>query len=211
MERNEVPNRGWYFAIEGIRGEIQALEVLETINRTGNPSPELIPRKIDVGQVGAEVPGEEPGEVGARDADGPDLLHVAENYERATGVNHDVGDGEIGEVLEAGEPDPCKPAEAADGGEGAERQGELGREGNGGNGAVLEAEGLEGGEGPEGGEGESDVVGAVEEAEGEEVAERLGGVAEGDVVAEESWLSAGIFGGGNVERLEGSELFRVEG
>lgn len=163
-----------------------------------------------MGEVGSEVSGEEASKVGVGEGEGLDLLHVAEDYERARGVDEDVGDGEIGEVLEAGEPDAGEPAEAADAGEGAEGEGEVGGEGNGGNGAVLEAEGGESGEGFEGCEGESHVVGAVQEAEREEVAEWLGGVAEGDVVAEETGLGAGVLGGGYVERLESSQLLWVQ-
>jgi hypothetical protein len=69
---------------------------------------------------------------------------------------------------------------------------------------------VEGGEGLEGSEGESDVVwGAVGEGEGEEVAEGLGGVAEGGVVL----ALAGVLGGWDVEGLKGSQLLgsSVEG
>lgn len=65
------------------------------------------------------MPGEAPGEIGVRDRDGPELLHVAEDDEGAAGIDLDVGDGEIGEVLEAGEPDAGEAAEAGDGGEGS--------------------------------------------------------------------------------------------
>ena len=55
---------------------------------------------------------------------------------------------------------------------------------------------------------ERDVVGAVRESEGEEVAEGLGGVAEGGVGVEES-TSAWVFRSWDVEGLEGSYLFGV--
>lgn len=61
---------------------------------------------------------------------------------------------------------------------------EIGGEANRGNGAVEEVEGLDGGEGLEGCEGQSDVVGAVGESEGDEVAEGFRGVADGDVGVE---------------------------
>lgn len=144
-----------------------------------------------------------------RDGHRPELLHVAENDKGSRGIDLDIGDSEISEVLEAREPDASEPAEAVNAGEGVERGNEIGREADRGNGAVEELEGLEGGEGLESSEGQSDVVGAVGKAEGEDVAERLGGVAESGVGGEEGGLGAGVFGGWDVERLEGSELLWV--
>lgn len=92
-----------------------------------------------MGEVGNEVYGQEANEVGVGEGEGLDLLHVAEDYERAGGVDEDVGDDEIGEVLEAGKPDAGELVEAADAGEGAEGEGKVGGEGNGGNGVVLKA------------------------------------------------------------------------
>ncbi|KAM2481269.1 hypothetical protein PS1_004794 [Malus domestica] len=135
---------------------------------------------------------------------------VSEDDEGSRGIDLDVGDGEIGEVLEAGEPDAGEAAEGVDACEGVEGSDEVGGEADWSNGAVEELEGLEGGEGFEGGEGEGDVVGAVDEAEGKEVAEGLGGVAAGGVWGEDGGVCAGVFGGGNVEGLEGSELLWVE-
>lgn len=153
-------------------------------------------------EVRVHVVGEVSGEIRVGDRDGPELLHVPEDDEGATGIDLDVGDGEIGEVLEAGEPDAGEAAEAGDGGEGAEIEGEIGGEANRSDRTVEELEGLEGGKGLEGREGQSDVVGAVGKLESEEVSEGLGVVAESDVVADQSWLRAGVSGGRNVERLE---------
>lgn len=107
------------------------------------------------------------------------------------------------------EPDAGESAEAVKAGEGTEGGDEIGGETDGGDGAVDELEILEGGERFESGDGERDVVGAVDEAEGEQVAEGSGGVAEGGIV--EGGLSAWVFGGRDAEGLEGSQLFWVKG
>lgn len=109
--------------------------------------------------------------------------------------------------MEAAEENAGEFFQAVDGGEGAEVGGEAGGEVDRGDGrAVKELESGECGEGIEGRDGELDIVGAVGEEEREEVAEG------GGVVADDSGMkrSAGVFGGGDVEGLEGSELFRVE-
>lgn len=75
-------------------------------------------------------------------------------------------------------------------------------------GTVDELKILESVEGFECGDGQCDVVGAVREAEGKEVAKGFGSVAAGGVV--EGWLRAGVFGSRNIKGLECSLLFRVE-
>lgn len=87
----------------------------------------------------------------------------------------------------------------------------MGREVNGrGNvGAIEELKGLEGGEGLEGIVGERNVGGAVGEAQGNEVAEGFGGIAECCIV-EGSLLGTRVLGGGEVERLQGLELVWVK-
>lgn len=62
-------------------------------NQTGDSSLELITGKIDVGEVQIQVFGDTTGEIGVGDSDRPELLQVAENDERATGIDLDVGDG----------------------------------------------------------------------------------------------------------------------
>lgn len=160
-----------------------------------------------MGKVEIQVSGDITGKIGVGDGYGLKLLHVAENDIRTGGIDGSGGDGEVGEVMEVREPEAGECFEGVDAGEGKERGGEFGGEANGGDGAVEEGEGVEGGEGLEGSERESDVVwGAVGEGEGEEVAEGLGGVAEGGVVV----ALAGVFGGGDVEGLQGSQLFWVK-
>ncbi|TQD82096.1 hypothetical protein C1H46_032334 [Malus baccata] len=83
------------------------------------------------------------------------------------GLNLDVGDGE---VLEVSEPDAGEAAEGVDACEGVDGGDEVSREADWSSRAVEELEGLNGGEGFEGGEGEDDVIGAVGEAKGKEVA-----------------------------------------
>ncbi|KAM1149721.1 hypothetical protein ACFX15_029534 [Malus domestica] len=90
--------------------------------------------------------------------------------ERSGGLDLDVGDGELSEVLEASEPDISEAAEGVDAGEGVEGGDEVGREADWSNRAVEELEGLEGGEVFKDSEGEGDVIEAVGEAEGNEVA-----------------------------------------
>ncbi|RXH75873.1 hypothetical protein DVH24_042660 [Malus domestica] len=83
------------------------------------------------------------------------------------GLNLDVGDGE---VLEVSEPDAGEAAEGVDACEGVDGGDEVGGEADWSSRAVEELEGLKGGEGFEGGEEEGDVIGAVGEAKGNEVA-----------------------------------------
>lgn len=106
-----------------------------------------------------------------------ELLQVSKNDIRTTGIDLYIRDCKIREVLEASEPDAGELPKASNACEGAQRGNEIGREANRSNGAIDELEGLESGERLEGGEGQSDVVGAVGKAEGEEVAKRLGRVA----------------------------------
>ncbi|KAM2220537.1 hypothetical protein ACFX1S_019739 [Malus domestica] len=89
------------------------------------------------------------------------------NDEGSRGLNLDVGDGE---VLEVSEPDAGEAAEGVDACEGVDEGDEVGGEADWSSRAVEELEGLKGGEGFEGGEGEGDVIGAVGEAKGNEVA-----------------------------------------
>ncbi|KAM1699196.1 hypothetical protein ACFX1Q_030260 [Malus domestica] len=90
--------------------------------------------------------------------------------EGSGGLDLDVGDGELSEVLEASEPDISEATEGVDAGEGVEGGDKVGGEADWSNRAVEELEGLEGGEVFKGSEGEGDIIEAVGEAEGNEVA-----------------------------------------
>ncbi|PQQ17984.1 hypothetical protein Pyn_00653 [Prunus yedoensis var. nudiflora] len=63
-----------------------------------------------------------------RDGHRPELLHVTKNDKRSKGIDMDIGDSEISEVLEAREPDASEPTEAVNASEGVERGNEIGRE-----------------------------------------------------------------------------------
>lgn len=74
-------------------------------------------------------------------------IHFAEYDERTRGINRDIGNGEIGEVLKTAKPNAGEPTEAVGASEGSERGNQIRREANGGNGAVNKFEGSESGEG----------------------------------------------------------------
>ncbi|KAM1256103.1 hypothetical protein ACFX2G_030852 [Malus domestica] len=95
---------------------------------------------------------------------------ASEDDEGSGGLDLDVGDGELSEVLEASEPDISEATEGVDAGEGVEGGDKVGGEADWSNRAVEELEGLEGGEVFKGSEGEGDIIEAVGEAEGNEVA-----------------------------------------
>lgn len=63
-------------------------------------------------------------------------IHVAKYNERTRGINRDIGNREIGEVLETAKPDAGELTEAVCASEGSERGNQIGREANRGNGAV---------------------------------------------------------------------------
>lgn len=155
-----------------------------------------------MGKVEIEMFRNETREIGARNGNRANGFHIAENDIRARGSNRDVGDSEISEVTEATEPDTSELAETANASEGAKGSGEIGRKANGGNGAVEKLERLESGKRFECSEGQSDVVGAVGEAEGNKVAEGGRGIAESGIMKgrRRTWVS----GSGNVEGLKGS-------
>ncbi|RAL50331.1 hypothetical protein DM860_008005 [Cuscuta australis] len=152
--------------------------------------------------------GKKSGEIRLRNREGFQIFDAIEDDERAAGFDRNPRDVQFGETLEAAEPDSGELLEAVDGGEGAEIGGELGGEADGGDGAVDELQIRQGGEGLEGGEGQCDIVGAIRELEGDQVAEGVGAVADGGGAVEGR---ARVLSGGDIQRLESSQLLRVEG
>lgn len=127
-----------------------------------------------------------------RDGDRLELVHVSNNDKQATSIYLNIRYSEISQVNKMREPDACEVAKGVDAGEGVEREGEIRREVDRSNGTVSEGEVLESGERFESCEGERDVVSAVGEVEGKEVAER------GGVVTSGGGLKARVFGGWEV-------------
>lgn len=135
-----------------------------------------------MGKVAIQMPRKVTREIRIRNSHRLEDIHFAKYDKRTRSINRDIGNREIGEVLETAKPDAGEPAEAVGAGEGSERGNQIGREANGGNGAVDKFERSESGEGFESCERQSDIVGAIGQAEENQVSKRLGGVANGGVV-----------------------------
>lgn len=105
-----------------------------------------------MGKVAIQMLRKESCEIRIRNSHGLEDIHSAKYDKRTGGINRDIGDREIGEVLETAEPDAGEPAEAVSAGEGSERGDQIGGEANGGNGAVNKLERSESGEGFQSGE-----------------------------------------------------------
>lgn len=150
------------------------------------------------------VVGELAGQGGVGNGGGEKAVHLGEDDEGGRKGDGDVYDGEVGEVREMGKERGGERAEGGDAGEGAEGGGE--RRGEAFDwryGAAEEGERAESVKGAESGGGELQVGGAVGEAEGDEVAERGGGVACGRVVVGR-WVAAGVPANGEAHGLESS-------
>lgn len=74
-------------------------------------------------------------------------IHFTKYDERTGGINRDIGNREIGEVLKTTKPNAGEPTEAISASEGSERGNQIGREANGGNGTINKFERSESGEG----------------------------------------------------------------
>lgn len=117
----------------------------------------------------------------------------------AGGFDGVTGDFKLSKVAEPAEENAGEVFEGVNGSERSEIGGEGCGEVDDGDVAIEKGEGGECRKGGECGGGKGEVVGAVGETEGKEVAEGSGDVADGGVV--ERGLGAGVMGGWNVERL----------